>query len=123
MAGSCLSREKRKGLKFVGRALIDLKALDPVVKQRIGRELLLVQAGGKPETKTRNDLGSGIFQLNVCNESGQNIGRCFYVVKFKDDLYVLHSFIKKARNTPLKEEKKITTRYKQLLGDLQKEKG
>ncbi len=109
-------------MKFVGRSLSDLKALDPIIKQRIGRELLLIQEGGRPETKPRNDIGRGVFQLNVCNELGKNVGRCFYVLKHDDDLYVLHAFVKKTRTTPTKDVKKARDRYRQVMTDLRKAK-
>ena len=55
---------------------------------------------GMPHTKA---LGDGLFELRVKTKEG--IVRVFYCVQLKQEIVMLHSFIKKTQQTPDKELK------------------
>ncbi len=62
---------------------------------------LMIDAGanlGMPFTKA---MGNGLFEIRVKAQEG--IGRVFYCTVVKQEIIVLHSFIKKTQKTPLKE--------------------
>jgi phage-related protein len=113
--GSSYGRERRKGFGFVGSADKEIKELPDIIKQRLGYQLRLVQDGQDPDDfKPMSIVGSGVFEIRVDDEHGNNIGRCFYVAKFANYVYVLHCFIKKSQQTPQRNIDIGKDRYKML---------
>lgn len=83
----------RKPLRFVGSSLKDLRAMPPSVQDAAGRLLLDVQHGETPaSTEAINRVGEAVVELKVDDRSGWF--RFFYVAKFEEAVYLLHSFQK-----------------------------
>lgn len=87
-----------KPLLWVGAAEADYAKLPKAVKKVAGTELLTLQYGGVPsDCDPMTIIGSGAFELRVDTRDGWF--RVFYVAKFAEALYVLHSFQKKTNRT------------------------
>lgn len=66
------------------------------VQVEMGNALGVAQFGGKhPSAKPLTGLGSGLFE--VVEDYDGNTFRAAYTVQFKDVIYVLHAFQKKAK--------------------------
>lgn len=83
-------------LEWVGSSKDDLKGLPGEVQDHIGFALYQAQLGSKHrDAKPLVGLGSGV--LEVVSDFDTNTYRAVYVVRFRDAVYVLHVFQKKAR--------------------------
>ena len=108
-----------KRLQFVNDAAQEEnRDLPQPIRRAIGFQLRRVQRGEMPEDfKPMKSIGAGVYEIRAEDDQGNNVGRCFYVAKFADTVWVLHSFVKKARKTP-KSDIDIDIgikRYKELL--------
>lgn len=113
--------ERRKGFAFVGSADREIRNLSPIIRQRIGYQLHLVQAGLEPDDfKPMPTVGAGVFEIRVEDENGNNVGRCIYVAKFVSRVYVLHCFVKRSQQTPQADLEIGKKRYKMLARELGK---
>ena len=63
----------------------------------------------EPHTKS---MGEGLFELRVKGEEG--IARVFYCSVSGNEIWMLHSFIKKTQKTPAKELKIARIRLKEI---------
>lgn len=90
---------KKKPISFVGAARSDLQALPEDFKDLAGQELRKLQFGEDPDVpiKPMPAVGAGAQELIVDTKDGWF--RVFYVVKFEEAMYVLHSFQKKTNKT------------------------
>jgi phage-related protein len=106
-----------KQLQFVNDAAQEeTRELPIAIRRAIGFQLQRVQRGEMPEDfKPMKSVGAGVYEIRADDEHGNNIGRCFYVAKFGDTVWVLHSFVKKARKTPKGDLEIGIKRYKELL--------
>ena len=106
-----------KRLQFVNEAAQEeTRHLPPSIRKAVGFQLQRVQRGDMPtDFKPMKSVGAGVYEIRVDDENGNNVGRCFYVAKFGDTLWVLHSFVKKARKTPKSDIEIGIKRYKELL--------
>jgi phage-related protein len=113
-----------KKLQFVSLAAqTELRNLPPDVRRAIGFQLQRIQGGNMPaDFKPMKIIGTGVYEIRVDDEQGNNVGRCFYVAKFGDTIWVLHSFVKKANRTPKSNIDIGTQRYSQLLERIRREK-
>ena len=57
-------------------------------------------------------IGHGVYELRIRNKLQYLI---FYVTKYRDAIYVLHTFVKKTQKTNQKDLKVGIERYKALL--------
>ena len=57
-------------------------------------------------------FGGGLFELRL--KSADGIARVFFCTMVEQEIIMLHSFIKKAQKTPLKELKLAKQRMKEL---------
>jgi phage-related protein len=91
-----------KKLQFVSEAArAEMWALPLEVRKAIGFQLLRLQKGEMPiDFKPIKAIGSGVYEIRVVDDRGANVGRCLYVAKFSETIWVLHSFIKKSAKTP-----------------------
>ena len=64
---------------------------------------------GKPHTA---HMGEGLFEIRAKGKEG--IGRSFFAIFLKNEIVVLHSFIKKSQKTPKKDLDKARKRLKEL---------
>lgn len=65
---------------------------------------------GMPHTRP---MGDGLFELRVKAEEG--IARIFYCTHIKKEIVMLHSFIKKTKETPKKELDTARKRLKEVV--------
>ena len=104
-----------KEIQFFGRSLDVLRGFPADAKREIGDQLDRVQRGLEPtDWKPMPSIGSGVREIRILYE-GQY--RVIYVAKFKDAVYVLHTFQKKTQKT----RKHDIDAAKQALRQLQKE--
>lgn len=87
-----------KEVKWVGRALDDLRSFPEAAREDLGYQLWEVQNGRTPiGSKSMSDVGRGCREL--CVASDDSWFRVFYVASIGDCLWVLHSFQKKTNTT------------------------
>ena len=95
----------------------DLKKFPEEVKDVMGYCLHVAQNGGKADSvKPLKGIVSGSGVLEIVDGFDGDTYRAVYTVKFKDAVYVLHSFQKKSKSgikTSLHDVNLIKTRYKQ----------
>lgn len=95
----------------MGSALDDLRDFPPSARQDCGFQLEQVQFGCDPDDwRPMPEVGPGTREIRVKTEDG--IFRVFYVTKFGDKIYVLHSFTKKTQKTAKKDIFLGSQRYK-----------
>lgn len=93
----------------------DIGSFPSKAKQRIARLLDMVAANLELQPndfKYMPAVGMGTYELRIKTNSHY---RVFYVTKFEEAIYVLHAFVKKTQETPLKDIEKGKERYKALL--------
>jgi phage-related protein len=101
-----------KTLKFVGTSLEDIKDFPAEVRRAVGFELDFVQRGLEPnDWKPMKTVGSGAYEIRI-HVLGE--WRVIYVAKFKDAVYVLHSFQKKTQKTRQEDLDIARNRYRQI---------
>jgi len=110
-----------KRLQFVNEAAQkETRDLPLSIRKAIGFQLQRVQRGEMPDDfKPMKSVGAGVYEIRADDELGNNVGRCFYIAKFGDTVWVLHSFVKKARKTPKGDIEIGIKRYKELLGRIE----
>lgn len=87
-----------KELRWVGDSLDRLRELPPPAQRGLGYSLHRVQTGQAPlDFKPIPTVGAGAFELRFRDRTGAY--RMFYVAKFGDAVYVLHTFTKKTQKT------------------------
>lgn len=105
-----------KNVAFVGNSQEEMQDLPKVIRKAIGFQIHLLQEGLEPDDfKPLPTVGRGVYEIRVRNARGQNTGRCFYVVKFDEAIFILHAFEKKQQKTPKMNLEKGQERYKELL--------
>ncbi len=107
-------RKQLRPVEWVSSSKQDLKAFPEVVQDHVGFALYQAQAGLKHhDAKPLKGLGSGVLEV-VSRHDGDTY-RAVYAVRFKDAVYVLHAFQKKAKkgvSTPKTEIELIKRRLK-----------
>jgi phage-related protein len=88
-------RQGERPLDWIGSSKRDFLAFPEPVKDEMGAALGLAQLGGKhPSAKPWKGEGPGVFEI-VADHEG-NAYRVIYAVRFRNVIYVLHSFQKKS---------------------------
>jgi phage-related protein len=64
---------------------------------------------GMPHTRA---MGEGLFEIRMKGQEG--IARAFYCIAIKNEILILHIFIKKQQETPLKELRVAKARLKEV---------
>jgi phage-related protein len=104
-----------KPLSWVGASRKDLSAFPEEVKDVMGYALHLAQVGEKsPAAKPLKGFG-GAGVLEIVDDHDGDTYRAVYTVRFRDAVYVLHAFQKKAKRgieTPKAELDVIRSRLK-----------
>jgi phage-related protein len=99
----------------MGSSLKDLREMSDDLKEDIGQNLGLIQAGFPPKDfKPMPSVGSGVYEIRA--KAKDNIARCFYVTKIDDVVVVLHCFIKKTQKTSARDIEVGKRRYNELKG-------
>ena len=104
-----------KKLFWLGSSKKDLKALPDEIQEIFGFALYQAQIGNKhSQTKVLKGFGSAAI-LEVVEDCNGGTFRAVYTVKFKETIYVLHCFQKKAKRgieTPKPDMDMINERLK-----------
>ena len=87
-----------KALNFVGSSREDLKAFPEEVRQDIGYALFEAQRGQKPAAAKPLQGFGGAGVLEIIERRDGDTYRAVYTVKFRNVVYVLHCFQKKAKH-------------------------
>jgi phage-related protein len=99
----------------MGSSLKDLREMSDDLREDIGQNLGLIQAGFPPKDfKPMPSVGLGVYEIRA--KAKDNIARCFYVTKFNDIVVVLHCFIKKTQKTSARDIEVGKSRYHELKG-------
>ena len=104
-----------KTLNFIGSSREDLKAFPEEVRQDMGYALFEAQRGQKPAAAKPLQGFGGAGVLEIVERHDGDTYRAVYTVKFRNVLYVLHCFQKKARHgikTPQQNIELITQRLR-----------
>ena len=100
-----------KELRWVGRALDDLRSFPKGAKEDLGYQLHQVQHGETPiGSKSMSDVGRGVRELCVASDASWY--RAFYVASIGDYVWVLHCFQKKTNTTSQSDVAIGKTRYR-----------
>jgi phage-related protein len=101
-------------LEWVGSSKDDLKGFPAEVRDRIGFAPYQAQLGAKHrDAKPLTGMGPGV--LEVVSDFRTDTYRAVYAVRFREAVYVLHSFQKKAKRgiaTPKSEIELVKQRLK-----------
>jgi len=103
-----------KPLNFIGSSLDDLRNFPEEARKAAGFELYAVQRELEPrDWKPMPSIGRGVKEIRI-HVLGE--WRIIYVAKFRDAVYVLHSFQKKTQKTSQHDIEIARKRYKQIGG-------
>jgi phage-related protein len=105
-----------KQLNFVGSSLDDLRNFPDEARRAAGFELRAVQNGLEPgDWKPMSVIGPGVNEIRI-HVLGE--WRVIYIAKFREAVYVLHSFQKKTRKTSQHDIDLARQRFRQIGGKL-----
>ena len=106
--------DDEKEIHWVGSSYKDLLEFPEQAKHDVGYQLHRVQNGLNPEDwKPFQTIGVGVKEIRIRDDG--NIFRVMYIAKFKEKIYVLHSFQKKTQKTSRKDINIAKTRYKAII--------
>ena len=104
---------KEKDIVWLGDSLEVLQGFPKTVRIDLGSDLRRIQIGEVPlDSKPMKTVGRGVRELRARDRNNQY--RTMYIVKKGDDIFVLHSFIKKSRTTSKADIKIAKERLKAL---------
>ena len=104
---------KEKDIVWLGDSLEILQGFPKTVRIDLGGDLRRIQIGEVPlDSKPMKTVGRGVRELRARDRNNQY--RTMYVVKKGDNIFVLHSFIKKSRTTSKADIKIAKERLKAL---------
>ena len=104
---------KEKDIVWLGDSLEVLQGFPKTVRIDLGSDLRRIQIGEVPlNSKPMKTVGRGVRELRARDRNNQY--RTMYVVKKGDNIFVLHSFIKKSRTTSKADIKIAKERLKAL---------
>ena len=102
-----------KKVVWLGDTHDTIKGYPMNARREIGYNLDKIQRGFDPaDWKPMTSVGQGVKEIRIHED---NEYRVFYVAKFKEVIYVLHSFIKKTEKTLQKEINIGKKRYSEML--------
>src|SRR5438270_9760427 len=102
-------------ITWLGDSLARLRASPADIRSDAGYQLGLVQRGESPaDFRPMPDVGAGVMEIRL---HGEREFRIFYVARFKEAVYVLHSFVKKTRATRKADIDLGKTRYAAMLDE------
>jgi len=86
-----------KPIMWLGDSLARLRAAPADIRSEAGYQLDLAQRGEAPaDFRPMPDVGAGVMEIRI---HGDSESRVFYVARFEEAVYVLHSFVKKTQAT------------------------
>jgi phage-related protein len=90
-----------------------MRSFSEAVRRAAGYQLERVQRGLDPDDwKPMKSIGEGVREIRIRDVSGAY--RVMYLATFRDAIYVLHAFSKKAQRTPASDLKLAEARLKDL---------
>jgi phage-related protein len=102
-----------KEIVWLGTTKLIVKEYPINVRREIGYNLDRVQRGLDPcDWRPMTGIGSGTKEIRIHEE---NEYRVLYVAKFKEAIYVLHSFVKKTQQTAKRELDIAKNHYAEIL--------
>lgn len=108
-------------LVWEGDSLEVVRGFPREIRKELGEDIRRVQMGEKPKDgRPMRSIGTGVAELRQQDQNGWY--RTIYLSVQQGKLHVLHSFIKKSRNTPRKDLKIAENRLKAVKARLLKEK-
>lgn len=109
--------DQAKRLEFRGSALDDLRAFPLEARREAGYQLDKVQTGLDPsDWKPMTTVGPGVREIRIRGRDGAF--RVIYVAKLSGAVYVLHCFQKKTQATAKADLDLATSRYRDLVKEL-----
>ena len=107
-----------KEFRFINKqSLKEFRALPEHIQKRFALDLNAVSQGKDPFSKFKyitESVGAGAIELI---ENGRPAYRTVYVAKFKDAVYVLHSFTKTTNGVDRKAMATAKKRYKDMVAE------
>jgi phage-related protein len=98
---------------FLGDSKAVISAFPRNVRRTVGFQIELVQAGLEPEDwKPMSTVGAGVREIRVQDRAAAF--RVIYVATFREAVYILHAFQKKAQTTPKHEIELAAKRFREL---------
>lgn len=86
-----------KRIVWIGSSRDDVRRFPRDARRKAGLELRAVQRGQEPtDFKPIPSVGAGAYEIRI---HAQGAYRVFYVAKFEEAIYVLHTFQKKTQKT------------------------
>jgi phage-related protein len=102
-----------KPIEWIGTAKEDLIDFPDAARRQAGFELRAIQQGDFPsDFKPMSTVGKGVEEIRIRTDE---VYRIFYVARFEEAVYVLHSFQKKTQKTSQRDIELGQQRYKQML--------
>lgn len=101
-------------VRWLGDSLERIRAFPDEPRREAGYQLERVQAGKEPKDwKPMPSIGLGVAEIRVRAAAGEF--RVIYIAKFREAVYVLHVFEKKARKTPQADLELARRRFRTLV--------
>lgn len=92
--------DHRKKIAWLGNTHDEILDLDETSRSELGYQLYRLQCGLEPDDfKSMKTVGSGVYEIRVCDNLNKNKTRCFYVAKYEQAIFVLHVFKKDSEKT------------------------
>jgi phage-related protein len=86
-----------KVIRWLGSSLDDVRDFPEPARRAAGYELRRVQQGLMPsDWKPMKAVGTGVYEIRIHTGTEH---RVFYMAKYDDEIYVLHAFEKRTRQT------------------------
>jgi phage-related protein len=102
-----------KPLEWIGAVKKDLMDFPDDARRQAGFELRSIQQGDLPsDFKPMPTVGKGVEEIRIRTDDAYRI---FYVARFEEAVYVLHTFQKKTQKTSRGDIELGQQRYKQML--------
>ena len=108
-----------KPIIWMGSSKQDLRRFPKNTQRKAGFELRAVQQGDEPsDSKSMPTIGKGVKEIRIRTKDAY---RVFYVAKFQEAVYVLHTFQKKTQKTSKRDIQLGQQRYKKMLRNRKEE--
>lgn len=102
-----------KPLCWIGSSLEDLANFPESARRRAGFQLRAVQGGEDPsDFKPMSVVGAGVQEIRI---RAEDTYRIFYIARFEEAVYVLHTLQKKTQKTSKLDIEIGQKRYQQIL--------
>lgn len=102
-----------KPIYWLGSAKKDLANFPEEARRKAGFQLRTIQRGQQPtDFKRISTVGKGVEEIRIRTTEAY---RVFYVAKFEEAVYVLHSFQKKTQKTAKQDIQIGQQRYQEMM--------